>query len=193
MTLRNLAIVLSLLVAGPASAQVVNIDYDPKYPRDTIETFGWDDSSGDLIKQTSELLHDHILDSIEQYLEAGGIREVKSDPDVYVAYHTSVQDAVTLNTVNLGYFVPTSWYLGPYGAAVSFTGTGKAQHATEVKSYKSGTLVIDLWDAETKQLVWRGAAPDIAVSWNPKKIEKRLDKALSKMFAQWKEIRESAP
>ena len=64
---------------------------------------------------------------------------------------------------------------------------------TSVRSYESGTLVVDVWDAESKQLIWRGTAPGIAVSWNPKKIEKRLDKALRKMVTQWKEIRESTP
>ena len=192
MKLRVLAIVLSLVVVGQALAQEVYIDYDPEYSG-TIETFAWDAAAGEGIKQESELLHDHIVATIERTLEAGGFRKVDGDPDVYVNYQTSLQDVVKLSTDNFGYFVPTSWYWGPYGVAVSGTSSGKAQMRTSVKSYESGTLVVDVWDAESKQLIWRGTAPGIAVSWNPKKIEKHLDKALRKIVAQWKKTREGAP
>ena len=193
MKLKTLAIVLSLLVAGPTLAQKVYIDYDPEYPAKTIETYGWDASAGESIKSKSELLHDRIVSAIERHLDAAGLRKaagVDDVPDVYVTYHTSVQETVKLNTENFGYFVPTSWYWGPYGVGVAGTSSGEAQMRTWVKSYERGTLVVDVWDAESKQLIWRGTAPGIAVSWSPKKIEKRLEKALRKMVAQWRKIRD---
>jgi hypothetical protein len=193
MILRVLTISLFLLVAGPASAQKVSIDYDPTYPASTIETFAWDAAAGETIKEKSELLHARIVNSIEQYFDAVGYRKADSDPDVFVTYHTSVQDSVKLDTTSFGYWVPTNWYVGAYGASVSFSKTNTKQTATTAKTYESGTLIVDVWDAESKQLVWRGTAPGIAVSWNPKKIEKRLDKALNKLSDQWKAIRKSAP
>ena len=44
-----------------------------------------------------------------------------------------------------------------------------------------GTLVIDLYDAKTKQLIWRGSAQD-TVSDSAAKNEKNLDKGVTKMF-----------
>jgi hypothetical protein len=41
--------------------------------------------------------------------------------------------------------------------------------------------VIDLYDAKTKQLIWRGSAED-TLSDNAAKNEKNLDKGVAKMF-----------
>lgn len=46
---------------------------------------------------------------------------------------------------------------------------------TTEQDYKEGTLVVDLYDGNSKQLIWRGSAED-SVSNNPEKNEKNLDK-----------------
>jgi hypothetical protein len=50
-----------------------------------------------------------------------------------------------------------------------------------VQNYKVGTLVIDLFDARTKQLIWRGSASDTLADKSDKNI-KNLDKGVQKMF-----------
>jgi hypothetical protein len=45
-----------------------------------------------------------------------------------------------------------------------------------------GTLVVDLYDTNTKRLVWRGTASD-TLSDDPSKNEKKLEEAVSKMIA----------
>ncbi|MGH2479552.1 MAG: DUF4136 domain-containing protein, partial [Ktedonobacteraceae bacterium] len=52
---------------------------------------------------------------------------------------------------------------------------------TYVENYKVGTLVVDMFDTNTKKLIWRGSASD-TLSGKPEKDEKRLEKAVSKMF-----------
>ena len=44
-----------------------------------------------------------------------------------------------------------------------------------------GSLVLDFYDARTKQLIWRGVSSE-ALSNNPEKNEKKLDKAVDKML-----------
>jgi hypothetical protein len=41
-----------------------------------------------------------------------------------------------------------------------FGGGGFGTSTTTEQDYKVGTLVIDLYDAKTKQLIWRGSAQD---------------------------------
>jgi hypothetical protein len=48
-------------------------------------------------------------------------------------------------------------------------------------TYEVGTLVLDMYDAQTKRLVWRGVATK-TVSKKPEKNEKALEKAVEKMF-----------
>jgi hypothetical protein len=55
---------------------------------------------------------------------------------------------------------------------------------TTVQNYKVGTLVLDMYDAKTKQLVWRGTASD-TLSNNPQHNEKDLDKAVEKMLKKF--------
>jgi len=47
--------------------------------------------------------------------------------------------------------------------------------------YKEGTLVVDLYDAKSKQLVWRGSAEN-TLSDKADKNEKNLDKGVARCF-----------
>jgi Domain of unknown function (DUF4136) len=58
-------------------------------------------------------------------------------------------------------------------------GTGTA--STVVNEYQVGMLVVDMFDAKTKNLVFRGTASD-ELSDNAEKNAKKLDKASAKMF-----------
>jgi hypothetical protein len=50
-----------------------------------------------------------------------------------------------------------------------------------VNEYTVGTLVVDMFDAKSKNLVFRGTAED-EISDNAEKNKKRLEKAATKMF-----------
>jgi hypothetical protein len=56
---------------------------------------------------------------------------------------------------------------------------GSAQ--TVVSEWAVGTLVVDMFDAKSKQLIFRGTAED-EISDNPDKNTKRLEKASTKLF-----------
>ena len=56
---------------------------------------------------------------------------------------------------------------------------GSAQ--TTVSEYTVGTLVVDMFDAKSKNLVFRGTAED-EISDNPDRNKSRLEKASTKMF-----------
>jgi hypothetical protein len=48
-------------------------------------------------------------------------------------------------------------------------------------------MIIDVWDAERKQLVWRGMAT-ATVAKDPDKNDKKIEKALKKMTKNWEEM-----
>jgi hypothetical protein len=50
-----------------------------------------------------------------------------------------------------------------------------------VEAYEVGTLVVDLFDTDTKQVVWWGSASGTVLG-KPEKNSKNLNKALEKMF-----------
>jgi hypothetical protein len=55
---------------------------------------------------------------------------------------------------------------------------------TTEDTYKVGTLVVDLFDAKTKKLIWRGSSSDTLSDKSDKNI-KNLDKGVEKMFGHF--------
>jgi hypothetical protein len=53
-----------------------------------------------------------------------------------------------------------------------------------VQDYKVGTVVVDIFDAEAKQAIWRGSATD-ALSDNQKDKSQATEAAVTKMFASF--------
>jgi hypothetical protein len=178
---------LALLVfAGPAFAQKIFIDYDHEYDFDKIATFAWADTAETSVKNEDPLLHSRIVNAIEHYLVEGGLTEASEDPDVYVTYHASSKEEMSLNTSSLGYGYPGGWGWGDYGYGYGYGGWGGGMGTTTttVTKYEVGALVIDVWDASTKEAIWRGTAMDIMISDNPEKMAKRIDKTLHKIVKQ---------
>ena len=59
---------------------------------------------------------------------------------------------------------------------------------TTVTTFTEGTLVIDVWDAKSKKLIWRGAAT-AAVPRNPEKGGALIDKAVDKLGKKWDKMK----
>jgi len=69
----------------------------------------------------------------------------------------------------------------------SFGGGGFGKSDTTEQDYKDGTLVVDLFDAKTKQLIWRGSAEDVLsdkAEMNEKNLEKRRCSRISRRALQ---------
>jgi len=180
-------LILALAVtAAPAFAQKVFIDYDREYDMDSIKTFSWAKTPETSVEGESPLMHSRIVNAVEHYLTAGGLREVDSDPDVYVTYHTSTKEEMSLNTSYYGYGYPGGWgWGGYYGGYGGFSGSN-----TTVSTYELGTLVVDAWDRKTEKLVWRGTATNMTISPNPEKMGKKIDKALAKIVKKSQSMQE---
>ena len=93
-------------------------------------------------------------------------------PNIVVVLHGATQTKRNVNTFYSG--------MGGYGYRYGgFGGMGSAQ--TVVNEYTVGTLVVDMFDAKSKNLVFRGTAED-EISDNAEKNAKRLEKASTKLF-----------
>ncbi len=190
MKFRAILVLVVLLMAAPAFAQKVFIDYDKEYDLDNVKTFAWVKTSETSLENADPLLHSRLVNGIEYYLTQAELTQVAENPDVYVTYHTSTKEEMSLNTTNFGYGYPGGWGWGGYGGYYGGWGGGMGTSTTTVSKYEIGTLVIDVWDAASKNLVWRGTATNITVTDNPAKMEKRIDKALAKIVKQAEKIRD---
>ena len=176
------------VTAAPAFGQKVSIAYDRNYDASHIETFAWRTTPETSVEGTHPLLHSRILEGLAYYITMNGAREVQTDPAVWVTYHASTTEQLRFDTTTYGYGYPGAWY-GGYGRR-GYYGYGGGTTITTVSTYELGTLVVDLWDAKTDELVWRGTVKDITLSDGLGKMTKRIDKALKKMVRKWQKIKE---
>ena len=95
-----------------------------------------------------------------------------SAPCVAIVAIQTTRTETTLQTFFDGIGGGWGWR-GGFGSA-----TTTAQH------YKEGTLVIDIYDVKTKQLIWRGSAEG-TLSDKASKNEKKLETVVAKMFKDY--------
>ena len=155
---------LLLLVAGTTLAQDVKVDSDNTFDFKTLKTFyakigtSWD----------NPISEKRVLGEMEAALtQKGWTKTSEEAADAIVMIHGATQEKKDLNTFYSGY--------GGY----RWGGMGTA--TTTVTEYTVGTLVVDIFDAKSKQLVFRGIAQD-ELSDKAEKNQKKLKKATEKMF-----------
>lgn len=183
---------LAVLVTAPASAAKPEIQWNEAYDFSTIKTFQWQDHAGESLKEADPFLHGHIVNAIEFELSSNGLTEVTENPDVYVNYTASARRDVRLESNDYGYAFGGygySWGRYGYGFGVPAGPVGPVSTETRVVEVKRGTLVVDIWDASSKELVWRGTAADIAVSDDPNKNRRNAEKTIEAMAKQAQRLR----
>jgi hypothetical protein len=153
-----------LLLLGSATFGRVKTDYDRAANFAQYKTYSWE-----RVQTKDPLMVDRIKRAINASLAAKGFTEVSSGGDVAIVAIEMTHDQQTLNTFYDGFGGGWRW------------GGGFANATTTVDTYKVGTLVVDLFNANTKNLIWRGSASD-TLSDNSSKNIKNLDKGVLKMF-----------
>jgi hypothetical protein len=113
-------LLLLVVVAVPAFAQKVYVDYDKEYDSSKIKTFAWANTPETSLEETNSLMHNRIVNAIEAQIAASGFQKVESDPDVWVTYHTSTSEELQISTDTWGYGYPGGWY--PYSYRGSYWG-----------------------------------------------------------------------
>ncbi len=171
-------LLLLALLAAPAVAQKVFVDFDETVDFSQLKTFAFKESPEDL-RDTNELGHTRVQNAIRRQLIEGGFSQVQSNPDVWVTYHTAEKDQIRINSTSLGYGYHPGWYGSGWRYGGYWGGYGGG-YSTTVSNYTEGTLVIDVWDAKKDQMIWRGIATAV-VPAKAAKAEKKLDSALLKM------------
>lgn len=156
-----------LLAGGSLMAQDVKVDYDNTFDFSTLKTFNmklatsWD----------NPLSEKRVITEFETALTKKGWTKVEDqDADAVVLLHGTTSQNKTLNTFYSGY---PSYRWGGWG--------GMSTATTTVNEYTVGTLVVDIFDAKSKNLVFRGIAQG-ELSDKPEKNQKKLSKAAEKMF-----------
>ena len=154
------------LSSGASFAQQVRTDYDRSANFGQYRTYSWEK-----VQTQNQLWASRVQEAVNESLAAKGLTPVASGGDIAIVAIETTQTQQTLNTFYDGFGGGWRWR--------GFGGFGDT--TTTVESYKVGTLVVDLFDAHTKALLWRGSSSDTLSDKSYKNI-KNLDKGVQKMF-----------
>jgi hypothetical protein len=158
------------LLGTMALSQSVTFDYDRTTNFSAYKSYAWTRGT----ELPDELNHARIVRSIEARLLQQGLARVEpgDSPDVLVAYHTSFDKDLRIDAFSTGW--------GPFGLGPDRYGSARVQDILV------GTLVVDITDARTRALVWRGmVSGDIKPNDKPEQRDKKLAKAMEKMFRNY--------
>jgi hypothetical protein len=175
----GLFIVLGL-AATPALAQKVTIDYAHEFDFEAVKSFQYVETKDS--NSTDQLMDGRIRDAIIRELTEGGLKQVESDPDLFVTYHITSQDNTVYNTSSFGY--------GGYGRGWGGWGGSMGSSTTTATTYTEGTLIIDGYEPGDKKMVWRGTGT-VTVKSKPEKRSKQIDSILDKLGAKWDKIHQN--
>ena len=159
---------IALLFATASFAEQVKTDYDRSADFSQYKTYSWEK-----VQVQDQLWVSRIQSAVNAALAAKGWTEVPSGGQVAIVAVEMTKNQQTLNTFYDGFGGGWGWR--------RFGGGGFGDATTTTETYKVGTLVVDLFDAKTKTLIWRGSASDTLSDKSEKNI-KNLDKGAQKMF-----------
>lgn len=176
MTILRFSLILFFITSIGCSSFTVNAEYDETVDMTMYKTFSWipepPEKTGDA-RFDNPILHDRIQKNILRTLSTQGYQGMETGtPDFYVGHHLSLANKVDVQTMQTYY--PYSWYY-PYRG-----------FQTRVKEYEEGTLIIDIIDAKTEKLVWRGWATK-RLKKNPSNEESQetIKKIVTEILAQF--------
>jgi hypothetical protein len=163
---------IALLFATASFAQQVKTDFDRSADFGQYKTYSWEK-----VHTQNPLWVDRIKAAVNSALAAKGWTEVGSGGNVAIMAMEMTKEHQTLNTYYDNFGGGWGWR-GRFGGGF---GDGFGDSTTTESTFRVGTLVVDLFDSNTKKLIWRGSASDTLSDKSDKNI-KNLDKGVEKMF-----------
>jgi hypothetical protein len=150
-------------------AQDVHYNFMPGTDFSKYHTYKWIDLPGNA--HPNQIVQEGIKQSIDRQLAEKGLTKIDSDKaDLYVSYQCAINQEKQWTAFGDGF--------GPWG----FGGFGSMATATS-STIQNGSLILDMYDPTTKQLVWTGqVTKTLNPSGNQQKDIKKLDGAMKKLL-----------
>ena len=123
----------------------------------------------------SPMVHERVHKGIDRTLAAKGFVLTDDQPDFVVNYDLVAERRLDVRTTD-------DVYYGRYGYRV-------AVPETTVSEYEEGSLIIDVADARTKKVVWRGIGSgrlrNASGTQDPAELQERVFKVVDEVLADF--------
>ena len=174
LTTLTVAALTGLIAAGCAT---MNVSSHVERGLDVgrYSTYGWGPAdalpAGDARLDEDPFFQDHLEGAVEKALTARGLAwSTGVPPDLLVHYHANISERIDVGRVDRdrGYCPP-------------------GDCTVPTVTYEAGTLVIDVIDARTNRLIWRGWAQSAVKGMlnDQDTMARQIDEAVARMFAEF--------
>lgn len=161
-----------LALAGLAVLLLADTKVDYSHHTDFAQyhTYSWG-----RVEAGDQLWADRIRRDIDAELTNKGLQMVPSGGQLTVTAFGRTKTEQTLNTFYNGLGGGWGWRWG---------GMGEGMATTTTENTEVGTLNVDMFDTQSKKLVWRGQATK-SLSGNPEKNVKKLQSDINDLFKKF--------
>ncbi|HEV8514450.1 MAG TPA: DUF4136 domain-containing protein [Cyclobacteriaceae bacterium] len=147
-------------------------DFDRDLSVKNYSTFGWTNDEKLEAKNNplyyNELNDKRIKNDVSAQLKSNGYQFDLENPQLKLHYHIILEDRSVINPE-------------PFGSY----GRNWVDRSMNMHEFREGTLIIDLMDTKTNNLVWRGWAVDFLDEDKPDQIGDQLNNAIKKIFQKF--------
>ncbi|MGD0326302.1 MAG: DUF4136 domain-containing protein [Terriglobia bacterium] len=168
---KNGALLIAVAVSAICLFAKTVVDYDHAVNFAKYHTYSWIS-----VDVQEPLWKDRVTNAVDGQLSAKGWRKVPSGGDAAVSAVGATHNQQTLET----------WYGGGFGGGWYHRGWwgGPGNVETEVENTPVGTLHIDIFDTQTKKVIWHASVSD-TLSPKPDKNEKKMEKTVEEVFKKF--------
>ena len=169
---------LCLLLLTACSGYSVKTDYDRSTNYAAYKTFDWYAAS-QRAKAQARGMENPIMDrrvhgAVEKELMAKGYKlETAAEPDFLVTYYPVYRDRKLRTSTSIGTGFGRRW---GYGVGLRFS-------SSDVRHYKEGTIVVEIVDGRSNQLVWQAVAEGALTGLDhPEEAEAQVARAVKDLL-----------
>jgi len=169
---------LTLVALAPAACSVAlqaGSDFTHDADISSYRTFAWGEAdalpTGDPRLDNNPFFQERVRGAVEKEMATRGFVLDPDAPDLLIHYHASVRDRVDVFETDSQYGYDSS----AYGAG------------TQVVQYEEGTLLVDIAEAESMRVIWRGwAQRDIEAALADRdEMDRQIGEAVTQMFLEF--------
>jgi hypothetical protein len=175
------------MLAAACATMRVSVEEGPEAEQASAwyETYAWlptprrDESHG------NPLVEANLKQTVDRGLAAKDFRRVSpSDhPDFLVGWHATTRERTQVEEINPYWGYHWSPVFGP---PPSYGGAARGPGGATAAEYERGTVILDIIDARSNELVWRGTVKaHLGANPSARDTEKKVSNAVDKILAQF--------
>jgi hypothetical protein len=165
------ALLFVVTLPGCAARMTVGSHVERGLDLSPYRTFDWGPAdalpAGDARLARNPHFNDYVLGAVERGLSEKGLILTSAEPDLLIHYHANISTRINVSHTDreYGYCLPPDCH-------------------AETMQYEVGTLVLDVIDADTNRLIWRGWAQTNAGDMlrEPDSMATTIEQAVARML-----------